>query len=136
MNQAVWENASKHLNEICNKDPGIFSHQHIIISYHILNCQVLFLHWLTCVHRLPGADRLLWGAAVSVQFYLQLPDQIVFGVQLQLQLVDESVSLSELLDLQLQSQLKIPQSAGALRDSHVKNTNWRRRKRRKRREEE
>lgn len=68
----------------------------------------------TCVGRLLGAGSLLGRAAVPVQLYLQLPDQIIFGVQLQLQLVDERVSLSQLLDLQLQGQLKISEGAGAL----------------------
>lgn len=55
---------------------------------------------------------------MPVQLYLQLPDQIILGVQLQLQLVDESVPLPELLDLQLQSELKVPQSARTFRHSH------------------
>ncbi|KAG7218096.1 hypothetical protein INR49_020605 [Caranx melampygus] len=59
-----------------------------------------------------GCD--LRGAAVSVQLDLQLSDQIVLGVELQLQLVDEGVSLPQLLDLQLQGQLQVPQGAGVL----------------------
>lgn len=68
----------------------------------------------TCVCGLLGAESLLGRAAVPVQLYLQLPDQIIFGVQLKLQLVDECVSLPQLLDLQLQGQLKVSQGAGAL----------------------
>lgn len=67
----------------------------------------------TCVCCLLGAESLLGRAAVPVQLYLQLPDQIIFGVQLQLQLVDERVPLPQLLDLQLQSQLKVSEGAGA-----------------------
>lgn len=55
---------------------------------------------------------------MPVQLYLQLSDQIILSVQLQLQLINERVSLPELLDLQLQSELKVPQRAGALRHGH------------------
>lgn len=58
---------------------------------------------------------MLGRAAVPVQLYLQLPDQIIFGVELQFQLIDKRVSLSQLLDLQLQGQLKVSEGAGALR---------------------
>lgn len=79
--------------------------------------QLVDLNWHTCVGHLCRVGCLLCGAAVVVQFYLKLPYQVIFGVQLQLQLIDKGISLSQLLDLQLQSQLKVPQGATALRHS-------------------
>lgn len=76
--------------------------------------QLVDLDRRTCAGGLRRVGRLLRGAAVAVQLYLQLPDQVIFGVQLQLQLIDQGIPMSQLLDLQLQSQLEVPQGASAL----------------------
>lgn len=55
---------------------------------------------------------------MAVQFCLQLSDEIILGVQLQLQLIYQTVSLTELLDLQLQRKLQVPQSTHSL-DMHT-----------------
>lgn len=49
--------------------------------------------------------------AVLVQFILEPLDQLVLLIQLQLQLIDQGVALPELLDLQLQGVLQVPQGA-------------------------
>lgn len=76
--------------------------------------QLVDLERRTCVGGLRRVGPLLRRAAVAVQLYLQLPDQVIFGVQLQLQLIDQGIPMSQLLDLQLQSQLEVPQGASAL----------------------
>lgn len=48
---------------------------------------------------------------MAVQLSLELPDEVIFSVELQFQLIDEGVTLSELLDLGLQGKLEVSQGS-------------------------
>ncbi len=66
---------------------------------------------LTCDFCRPGG--VVWGrgGAETVQLALQLSDEVIFSVQLQLQLIDEGVTLQQLLNLSLQGKLEVTESS-------------------------